>query len=171
MFCCPFCGSGRGQHRTGALRYYADSKLFYCHACGAHGDVIELYQKVKGCDFKTALRDLAAQLGTAVELPDTKPARGRSPAPSQAHSAAPLSKDLSEYFAECRVRLHDPAAVAYLTERGISLETAEYCGLGYDPRADRQKVTAAARELSFQRIISISSREASTRMHNRGAGR
>lgn len=136
MFCCPLCGSGRGQHRTGALRYYADSKLFYCHACGAHGDVIELYQKVKGCDFKTALRDLAAQLGTAVELPDTKPARGRSPAPSQAHSAAPLSKDLSDYFAECRARLHDPAAVAYLTERGISLETAERCGLGFDPRAD-----------------------------------
>lgn len=136
MFCCPFCGSGRGQHRTGALRYYADSKLFYCHACGAHGDVIELYQKVKGCDFKTALRDLAAQLGTAVELPDTKPARGRSPAPSQAHSAAPLSKDLSDYFAECRARLHDPAAVAYLTERGISPETAVAYGLGFDPKAD-----------------------------------
>lgn len=133
MFCCPFCGSGRGQHRTGALRYYADSKLFYCHACGAHGDVIELYQKVKGCDFKTALRDLAAQLGTAVELPDTKPARGRSPAPSQAHSAAPLSKDLSDYFAECRARLHDPAAVSFLSGRGLSLKTAETYGLGFDP--------------------------------------
>ena len=136
MFCCPFCGSGRGQHRTGALRYYADSKLFYCHACGAHGDVIELYQKVKGCDFKTALRDLAAQLGTAVELPDTKPARGRSPAPSQAHSAAPLSKDLSDYFAECRARLYDPAAVSFLLGRGINIKTAEIYGLGFDPKAD-----------------------------------
>lgn len=136
MFCCPFCGSGRGQHRTGALRYYEDSKFFYCHACGAHGDVIELYQKVKGCDFKTALHDLSEQLGTAVELPDTKSTRGRSLASSQVRSAPTQSKDLSEYFAACRERLRTPAAIAYLTGRGISLETAERCGLGYDPRAD-----------------------------------
>ena len=98
--------------------------------------MIELYQKVKGCDFKTALRDLAAQLGTAVELPDTKPARGRSPAPSQARSTAPLSKDLSEYFAACRARLHDPAAVSFLSARGINIKTAETYGLGFDPKAD-----------------------------------
>lgn len=130
MFCCPFCGSGRGPHRTGALRYYADSKFFYCHACGAKGDVIELYKQLKGCDFKTALRDLTAQLGTAVELPDTKPA------PSQARSTAPLSKDLSEYFAACRARLHDPAAVSFLSARGINIKTAETYGLGFDPKAD-----------------------------------
>ena len=135
MFCCPFCGSGRGKHKTGALKYYAGSKFFYCHACGAHGDVIELYQKVKDCDFKTALRDLTAQLGTTVEPHSTKPARKCPPAPAPVRSSS-TPKNLSGYFAECRARLHDPAAVAYLTERGISLATAERCGLGYDPRAD-----------------------------------
>lgn len=135
MFCCPFCGSGRGKHKTGALKYYADSKFFYCHACGAHGDVIELYQKVKDCDFKTALRDLTAQLGTVGGSHSKKPARKCPPAPSPAQSGS-APKDLSDYFMECRARLHDPAAIAYLTGRGISLETAERCGLGYDPRAD-----------------------------------
>lgn len=136
MFCCPFCGSGRGQHKTGALKYYENTKFWRCHACGAHGDVIELYQKVKDCDFKTALHDLSEQLGTAVELPDTKPTRGRSLASSQVRSAPPQSKDLSEYFAACRERLRTPAAIAYLTGRGISLETAERCRLGFDPNAD-----------------------------------
>ena len=42
----------------------------------------------------------------------------------------------SIYFAECRARLHDPAAVSFLSGRGISVETAESCGLGFDPRAD-----------------------------------
>ena len=42
----------------------------------------------------------------------------------------------SIYFAECRVRLHDPAAVSFLSGRGIGVKTAASCGLGFDPRAD-----------------------------------
>ena len=136
MFCCPACGSGYGPNGTGAVRYYKGSRRWYCHRCGTLGDIFTLYEMKHGVDFNTALRALAEQLGTSVEPHSTKPARKCPPAPSQAHSAAPLSKDLSDYFAECRARLHDPAAVAYLTERGISLETAERCGLGFDPRAD-----------------------------------
>lgn len=177
MFCCPFCGSGRGPHRTGALRYYADSKFFYCHACGAKGDVIELYKQLKGCDFKTALRDLTAQLGTAVELADTKPTRGRSLASSQVRSAPPQSKDLSEYFAECRERLCTPAAIAYLTGRGISLETAERCGLGYDPRADPAgshrccaRIIVPTNHFHFvARSIDPDAQPGSRTMNNRGA--
>ena len=45
-------------------------------------------------------------------------------------------KDLSDYFAECRARLHDPAAVSFLSGRGISIETAESYGLGFDSKAD-----------------------------------
>lgn len=42
----------------------------------------------------------------------------------------------SIYFAECRVRLHDPVAVSFLSGRGIGVKTAASCGLGFDPRAD-----------------------------------
>lgn len=136
MFCCPFCGSGTGPNRTGAVRYHEDSRRWYCHRCGTLGDIFTLYELVYGVDFNTALRELAAQLGAAVALPDTKPTRGRSLASSQVRSAPPQSKDLSEYFAACRERLRTPAAIAYLTGRGISLETAERCGLGFDPNAD-----------------------------------
>lgn len=135
MFCCPACGSGYGPNGTGAVRYYKGSRRWYCHRCGTLGDIFTLYEMKHGVDFNTALRALAEQLGTSVEPHSTKPARKCPPAPTLAQSGfAP--KDLSDYFAACRTRLHDPAAVTYLTERGISLETAAAYGLGYDPNAD-----------------------------------
>ena len=135
MFCCPACGSGSGPNGTGAVRYYEDSRRWYCHRCGTLGDIFTLYELEYGVDFGTALRELAAQLGAAVAPPDTKPARKRPPAPSPVRSnSAP--KDLSDYFAACRARLHDPAAVAYLSGRGITLATAERCGLGFDADAN-----------------------------------
>lgn len=135
MFCCPACGSGYGPNGTGAVHYYADSRRWYCHRCRTLGDIFTIYELEHGVDFNAALRALAEQLGTAVEPYSTKPARKCPPAlaPMQSGSAP---KDLSDYFAECRARLHDPAAVSFLSGRGISVETAESCGLGFDPRAD-----------------------------------
>lgn len=135
LYICPNCGSGSGQHKTGAVQYYPDTQRWYCHKCRTLGDIFTLYELEHGADFNTALRALAEQLGTSVEPHSTKPARKCPPAPTLAQSGfAP--KDLSDYFAACRTRLHDPAAVTYLTERGISLETAAAYGLGYDPNAD-----------------------------------
>ena len=43
---------------------------------------------------------------------------------------------MSDYFAACRARLHDPAAVSFLSARGINIKTAETYGLGFGPKAD-----------------------------------
>lgn len=135
LYICPKCGSGSGQHKTGAVKYYPDTQRWYCHRCRTLGDIFTIYELEHGVDFNTALRALAEQLGTSVEPHSTKPARKRLPAPSPAQcNSAP--KDLSDYFAECRARLHDPAAVSFLLGRGLSLKTAETYGLGFDPNAD-----------------------------------
>ena len=47
--------------------------------------------------------------------------------------AADISTDYSQYYMQCEDNIFEPAAVSYLQARGISLETALYCGLGYDP--------------------------------------
>ena len=114
MFCCPACGSGYGPNGTGAVHYYTDSRRWYCHRCRTLGDIFTIYELEHGVDFNAALRALAEQLGTAVEPYSTKPARKCPPAlaPMQSGSAP---KDLSDYFAECRARLHDPAAVSFLS--------------------------------------------------------
>ena len=45
--------------------------------------------------------------------------------------------DYTEYYKACRERLQNSEeAVSYLSARGISLQTAERCGIGYDPAAD-----------------------------------
>ena len=135
MFCCPVCGSGCGPNGTGAVHYYANSRRWYCHRCRTLVHIFTVYELEHGVDFNAALRALAERLGTAVEPYSTKPARKCPPAlaPMQSGSAP---KDLSDYFAECRARLHDAVAVSFLSGRGISVETAESCGLGFDPRAD-----------------------------------
>lgn len=135
LYICPKCGSGSGQHKTGAVKYYPDTQRWYCHRCRTLGDIFTIYELEHDVDFGTALRALAEQLGTSVEPHSTKPARKCPPAPSPVQSGS-APKDLSDYFAECRARLHHPAAAAYLAERGISLETAAAYGLGYDPNAD-----------------------------------
>ena len=98
------------------------------------GDIFTIYELEHGANFNTALRALAEQLGTSVEPHSTKPARKCPPAPSPVQSGS-APKDLSDYFAACRARLYDPAVIAYLTERGISPETAVAYGLGFDPKA------------------------------------
>ena len=135
MFCCPVCGSGCGPNGTGAVYYYANSRRWYCHKCRTLGDIFTLYELEHGVDFNTALRALAEQLGTSVEPHSTKPARKCPPAPPPMQSGA-APRDMSDYFAECRARLHDPAAVSFLSGRGIGVKTAASCGLGFDPRAD-----------------------------------
>lgn len=44
--------------------------------------------------------------------------------------------DYTKYYEICRARLEDPAALSYLSARGISKETAAACGIGFDPAAD-----------------------------------
>ena len=96
------------------------------------GDIFTIYELEHGANFNTALRALAEQLSTSVEPHSTKPARKCPPAPSPVQSGS-APKDLSDYFAACRARLHDPAAVSFLSGRGLSLKTAETYGLGFDP--------------------------------------
>lgn len=44
--------------------------------------------------------------------------------------------DYSAYYKACREKIADPAAVSYLTARGISVSTAARCYVGFDPVAD-----------------------------------
>ena len=50
-YICPWCGSGTGKSKTGALTYYTeDSPHFFCHARGCGGDVLKFLAKVYGVD-------------------------------------------------------------------------------------------------------------------------
>lgn len=69
LVCCPF-----HDDSTPSLSVNTAAGLFHCFACGAKGNGFDLYMKVKGCDFKTALADLETMAGTT---PATSPAQVR----------------------------------------------------------------------------------------------
>lgn len=144
-FCCPFCGSGKGPDKSGALKAYPETKDFYCFSCGKRGDAIDLYQKATGKEYGEALSDLAGSIGITIAhyIPDDAGALGnmrteaeKTPIKETPKKAAEVPADYTGYYRACAARLSDPAAVAYLEKRGISLETARAYMLGYDPEAD-----------------------------------
>ena len=152
---CPICGSGSGPHGTGITEDKKRPGQIHCFSCGFDGDILALIQQERGLDFKAALEYAAAEL--SIPLDDLRQARPRStaaqdfkeadaeggsvpesdtssaPAPARSAAAQP---DNSAYYTRCRERITDPAAVTYLKARGISLEAAQYCGIGFDPAAD-----------------------------------
>ena len=154
MYCCPRteCDSGHGQHGTGAVKYYADTNTWYCHACNHGGDVIDLYMEYTGRDYNAALMELAGDIGITLDTyrpADFAPERRQSDyKPQQGNVTATANKgaqsatesageaDYTDYYKTCKERITDPAAVEYLQRRGISLETAATYWIGYDPAAD-----------------------------------
>lgn len=165
-YCCPFCGSGTGPDKSGALQYYEKTNTWHCFSgkCGKSGDVIDLYMKKTGADYNTALSLLAGELGITIDQyspagsfshdettrngqggPAAGPQREFS---SQAGENTPAAEkpqgepaeapqaNYIDYYRACRKRMNDPAALAYLEKRGISQATAAAYWLGYDPAAD-----------------------------------
>lgn len=155
-YICPFCHSGEGPNRSGALKVY-DSNTWTCHACGKSGDIIDLYRQEKGLGFNAALSELATLAGIAIDATQNaqkapfngnqKSVKGNLQEEANAHKTGQIESqkattesgpaaDYTEYYKLCRERLTDPAAVAYLNGRGIDFELAQKYGLGFDPEAD-----------------------------------
>lgn len=162
LYCCPFCGSGTGQHGTGALKVYEQTNTWYCHACHKNGDVIDLFQQAQGCDFNTALTLMAQQAGITIDpqrhgaaadfsaiaanspavSPQKEQGRDNMPPSQKTLQRAPQSftdapePDYTAYYVACMQRIEEPEAAAYLKKRGISTYTANIKAVGYDPAAD-----------------------------------
>ena len=150
QYCCPFCGSGTkgGADSDGALKYYPETNTWYCFACTESGDNIDLERQQSGLDYNGALSLMADKIGLTIAAPNgTERAQSASrpqgapntpaAAPSlQSAQETPTTADYTEYYKACRERLADPAAQAYLQQRGISPETAAAYWIGFDPAAD-----------------------------------
>lgn len=172
MYCCPFCGSGTGPHGTGALKVY-NTNTWTCHACKKSGDVIDIYRQQNGLDYNTALSLMAGRIGITIDAYNPAAEAGFVTAPRKMHAERPTSDfngeadinaqtdtktqqraaetqiegtaDYTAYYEECRRKITDPAAAAYLQSRGISTETAAAYWIGYDPAADPANAPGATK--------------------------
>lgn len=147
-YICPFCGSGTGEHKTGALKL-RNSNLWQCYSCKKYGDVIDLYTAQTGATYNTALEELAAEAGITIDrTPEFKHIAARQsneqkkdreiahPTQKEAQRGAEGKTDYTEYYRACSKRIYDAAARDYLAERRISVATAEAYNIGFDPQAD-----------------------------------
>lgn len=125
-YICPLCGSGEGTHGTGAFFVYSQGMKWKCHVCQAGGDIYDLYQAVNACDRKESTKAVIAMYGRAAAVKGVPPV-----IPSQEKPSA--KPNFEEYYSGCRQALENSAqAQAYLSGRGISVETAEAMGVGFD---------------------------------------
>lgn len=75
-YVCIYCGSGKGEHGTGAVKYYRDTNTCACFACadgsdkGRKFDVLDLIQHYERCDYNTALKMGADKLGLTIGAGD-----------------------------------------------------------------------------------------------------
>lgn len=120
--CCPF-------HNEKSASFYInnDKGFYHCFGCGAHGDHIGFVMRFENRSFMDAVEDLAQQAGMQVPKPsaqEVERARGRE-------QLIKLMDTVTKFYA---ARLFEQKDVlAYLTNRGLSMETIQSFRLGYSP--------------------------------------
>lgn len=141
MFCCVLPGHD-DKNPSANIQEINGAEYYHCFGCGRHADIFGLYQELHGCDFKTALHDLAALAG--LSMPDAAPPAPSAPAKTATAKPALGNKpdtQTAKYIKACAGRLWTEAGkvgLDYLHGRGIFDETAKKCGIGYDPKQGKK---------------------------------
>ena len=143
-YICPFCGHGKGGDGLQIVpaEKGGDGTQLHCFNCGFHGDIIDLYEKQNNCSYLDAFKALCEYFHITIDAEATRtPTEPRkteqginTPTTENAPETATERPDFTDYLNECHAHINDPAAVEYLSFRGISQDTATAYKLGYDTR-------------------------------------
>ena len=136
---CPLCGNGSGSDGSGVkMDPHSKAHSLKCFKCGFSGDIIDLYQKAEGKEFKDAVFDLADKLHITIDRTQA-PQRAENKKDDKiiveeekSENGANLDViDYTEFYSTCAKQLEDERARAYLNARGIGLLTAKKYNLGF----------------------------------------
>ncbi|MCY4612023.1 MAG: DNA primase [Nitrospira sp.] len=124
---CPF-----HQEKTPSFTVTPARQMFYCFGCGVGGDIFTFLMRKEGLEFLETVKDLAERAG--IPLPRNA-SQGLTPSQTgQRKRLEGLHALADTWFQQ---NLHDPSkgrpALAYLTGRGLELETLKEFGMGYAP--------------------------------------
>ena len=137
-YICPVCGNGSGRSGTGLAKYHEGYKCFKCETCG---DVLDFMEKAEGLSKVEAMKK-ACEINNIEyksfefknntqhtehthNTQDTEPKQDKQPLKEEETA---LNERIKADIAEAQKHLEE---TNYLTERGISLETAKRFGLGF----------------------------------------
>lgn len=127
-YICPFCGHGKGG--DGIILNQDQGGKFHCFACEQNGDAIDIYQRIKGiADFNTALAEVANLYGLQIEQSKPVDPATLTPEEKQRRIDSMAAADIRR----AQANQSHPDYIAYLKQRGISPELAQFFGLGFIP--------------------------------------
>ena len=123
QYVCPFCGSGNGENKSGALTLYKDG--FHCFSCKKSGDVLDLI----GC--VEHIPDYQGQLKRAEELfgVSNKSFSFVGKTQSDFKEQKEESVTYDTYFAQMHEHINE---TDYWRKRGLGEATVKRFMLGYD---------------------------------------
>ncbi len=123
--CCPF-----HNEKTPSFVVSPDKQIYHCFGCHAGGNVIDFVMKHDSLEFPEAVKILASKAG--VELPKTGgPGEGGESLSSKIIEA---NKAAGVFFQNVLRSEKGKKAREYLSNRGITPETATRFAVGYAPR-------------------------------------
>ncbi len=117
---CPF-----HDEKTPSFNVIPEKRFYYCHGCGAHGNVIGFLMEYDRMAFPEAVQQLADDLGFTVPTQEDKQ--------EKTHTTADLSllKKVDSYYQACLRK--SAAAIDYLKSRGLDGHIAKQFHLGFAP--------------------------------------
>lgn len=131
QYICPICGSGTGQHHTGALYYKIDNQgvpRCTCFSCGQlqNSDIFEAIGKIENIPtFKKQYKRAMELFGHTQINSKNNPIKKKDWSPAQEHKQM---SDYSIFF----LKAHDSVAnTNYLLNRGISQEVIDKFCIGF----------------------------------------
>lgn len=117
------------QEKTPSFTVDPAKGLYYCHGCGAGGDVFRFTEQVEGLNFSEAAQKLADRTGYMLKF------EGPSEPPGQRSAMQLANKQATEYFATHLTKAPEAeVARTYLKSRKLDLRDADHWKIGYAPR-------------------------------------
>lgn len=134
---CPF-----HREKSPSFGVNPDLGLYHCFGCGAGGDVIDLYMRHSGDDFRAAVEALALRSG--IPLPEEG---------QKVDTSAGEALEAAQAFF-VRSLAASEAATTYLDARGIAPELRSRYGLGYAPEG-WSNLSAGLKGISPQALLDV----------------
>lgn len=128
---CPF-----HSEKSPSFTVSPSKQFYHCFGCGAHGSAISFLIEHTGATFPEAVRSLASEVGLTV--PDTQRSPHQRAQEQQRQEQRSIHQQILDTAQAHYVRQlarYEPAQ-HYLTQRGLSAQTASRFGLGWS-QADR----------------------------------
>lgn len=123
---CPF-----HHEKTPSFSVSEDKQLYYCFGCGAGGNVITFLMQKENMSFVETVKCLAEKIG--IKLDEHYLSEEEIEKNKRKQKLLEILKESARFFHFALRDERNADALAYLTGRGIQMETIKQFGLGYAP--------------------------------------